>query len=90
MRSDPSFEAYSVKIRNPVKKQSRRLRTMKARTLFPMCKVMDFHPSFLYGLRKMDEYGAYLNGLRAREERQRLNEEARQYIRDKQQNKDDS
>ena len=73
-----------------ITKKRTNLRTMKARTLFPMCKVMDFHPFFLYGMRKMDEYGAYLNSLRAREERQRLNEEARQYIRDKQQNKDDS
>ena len=52
-------------------------RIIKASTVFPLCRRLVFHPDFLYGLRRMDQYEAYLREYRTRQEEMR---QARQVI----------
>ena len=59
---------------------------MKARSLYPLCKIMDFHPYFLYGLREMSEYDGYVKSLRERQAQRRLVEETKRQVYEKQQN----
>lgn len=44
------------------------VRLMKAAAVFPLCRKLVFHPDFLYGLRRMDRYEAYLREYQARQE----------------------
>lgn len=46
-------------------------RRAKASTIFPLCRRLVFHPDFLYGLRRMDQYEAYLQGYRTRQKEMR-------------------
>lgn len=57
---------------------------MKARSLYPLCSIMEFHPYFLYGLREMSEYDAYVKSLRERRAQRKLIEEARRQAYQKQ------
>ena len=42
-------------------------RKAKASTIFPLCRKLVFHPDFLYGLRRMDQYEAYLQEYKTRQ-----------------------
>lgn len=50
---------------------------MNVSNVFPLCRKLVFHPDFLFGLRRMDQYEAYLQEYRAR---QRDMKQARQVI----------
>lgn len=62
-------------------------RIMSASTVFPLCQKLIFHPDFLYGLRRMRQYDAYLTKYEA--EQKKLEQameaytEARRILREK-------
>lgn len=72
-------EETGVNIRNiyAITKERTDARLMKAATVFPLCRKLVFHPDFLYGLRRMDQYEAYLQGYKAKQKEMR---QARQVI----------
>lgn len=45
------------------------IRRAKASTVFPLCRKLVFPPDFLYGLRRMDQYDAYLDEYEARQKK---------------------
>lgn len=51
------------------------IRRMKARTIFRLCRLLIFHPYFLYGFRDMKEYGSYIRSYRTNLKKKREQEE---------------
>lgn len=45
------------------------IRSAKASTVFPLCRKLVFPPDFLYGLRRMDQYNAYLDKYEAQQKK---------------------
>lgn len=45
------------------------IRSAKASTVFPLCRKLVFPPDFLYGLRRMDQYDAYLDEYEAQQKK---------------------